>query len=120
MIRTNELRLGNIIEQGLVFRLYDMCARVQASNGRVSYINDEHLIPITLTPEILINAGFELENDSNFTKNYTLPDSRFGYDWHVDTGWWFRYINLRIECKYLHQLQNLYFALTGHELTIHL
>lgn len=66
---------------------------------KVSFLN-----PISLTEEILLKCGFEKtkEIDSWELKGFGFVD--------ISTP----------QCKYLHQLQNLYFALTGEELTINL
>jgi len=76
--------------------------------------------PIPITPEILEKCGFknDVENDA--------ADMIFG-EFRIFAGhheWWFwghespidigMKINVRLD--YLHQLQNLYFALTGEEL----
>lgn len=82
----------------------------------INAITEEELTPISLSPEILEKCGFEATNGIEI-KNYI---------WlviHCDSGEANIYniyknetLQLRIECKYLHQLQNLYFALTGEEL----
>jgi hypothetical protein len=77
-------------------------------------------MPIALTPEILEKCGFKLLSDF-----YGLQHT-YGYiailfenstlmieDLHDDS------VNIKAP-KYLHQLQNLYFALTGEELQIKL
>ncbi len=86
----------------------------------------EHMYPIPLTEEILLHAGLERLNNAwiidNGARNdqgekisgedtFTLFDHSFG-----------KCTNLKFQLRpisYLHQLQNLYFALTGEELTIH-
>jgi len=51
---------------------------------------------------------------------YNLKDEVYIYDEYglIDTGFEYRFNYTQIKLKYVHQLQNLYFALTGEELTI--
>lgn len=77
----------------------------------------KELKPIELTEEILLNCGFvkdEFDNWENETRlGLYKPEEFDGYlsVWGESTVG---------ECNYLHQLQNLYFALTGQELEINL
>ncbi len=69
--------------------------------------------PITLTEEWLLKFGFEKrsiiqENDSYYLNGEIV--------WVTKKG--FRYFQNRNIIQHVHQLQNLYFALTGEELTI--
>ena len=82
------------------------------------YEMDIELIePIPLTEDWLLKFGFEKDNEyySKGTKHYHLPSKSFysGND-HVSGG------NVDARIKYVHQLQNLYFALTGEELTFNI
>ena len=74
-----------------------------------------HILGIPLTPEILEKCGFAKSisvgdlwllrvNDTNFMLHPT--GGRF-YTWAYS-----------IPCEYLHQLQNLFFAITGKELEV--
>ena len=70
-----------------------------------------HYKPIQLTEEWLVKFGFIKRTPTGYyfdmgRMSINLPD--------------FEYKNIRIDVKlkYVHQLQNLYFALTGEELTI--
>ncbi len=136
MIQSNDLRLGNKVlwndlictvagiqyfidadenKEGHIVDLYNNGEMVQTPY--VSYIN-----PIPLTPEILEKCGFEKKyshsNLSKYVGNGTLYwndvmslSYAFGHDYEEEP----------IEhTQYLHQLQNLYFALTGEELKINL
>lgn len=115
MINANELRIGNWV---LVLAIDNMDARfarivvIDKLNGfRVSSdINDDYgmgchfdVEPIPLTPEIL--GQYACGN------NYPLLSSNSGNDCFYLSG---------TKLKYVHQFQNLYFALTGEELEINL
>jgi hypothetical protein len=73
---------------------------------------DEFIRPIPLTEDIVIDLGLnavELENGEWFYQNskFRLNKNYAGF-----------YYSKNLNIKYVHQLQNLYFALTGEELTI--
>lgn len=74
--------------------------------------------PMPITEELLLKLGFELEYKSEFTIKYTMPDASIGYDWGKMDGWSFRYFGDKLKCDYVHQLQNLVFALKGTELVL--
>jgi len=68
--------------------------------------------PIPLTPEILEKCGFEKWGKDGYDKNGIYISKYFNYPIYNPFG---EYIN-SIEVKYLHELQNLYYALTKQEL----
>ena len=109
-MNANEIRVGNWFyyhDQDLPFKWY-------ASD--FEHVETTQARPIPLTPEILEKAGF---NDF-----YTISifdayknDVIICYDnqekvFAIGGNWY--------KAEYLHQLQNLYFALTGEELNIEL
>lgn len=87
--------------------------------------------PIPITPEILEKCGFEYKpcgiSGSDMWQGMGFWNIK-NCDWVSFRGGFFRtkpieliltgYFNSRIQ--YLHQLQNLYFALTGEELEVNL
>ena len=89
--------------------------------GGQGWIQIEGLFPVPLTPEWLERMGFEhIENilEDFYAIEYDEGVCTFGIDkYHED---WFitGYSNTHGAIKYVHQLQNLYFALTSQELTI--
>ena len=73
--------------------------------------------PIPLTEEWLVKFGFKIEGktwgNTNYSKDFSgiwLQDRGELYKCTISNG------NKHIEIRYVHQLQNLYFALTGEEL----
>ncbi len=83
----------------------------------------EDLSPIPLTPKILVKCG----GYSNGFGGYgIIPLAQFWIIFYEELGKWEIDINsdfpgnVNREIKYLHQLQNLYFALTQKELEIKL
>jgi len=73
--------------------------------------------PIQLTKEWLLKFGFEFdEEDDGYQKGkYKVSVSDEGCLFFINIGYYPEEI---AEFNYVHQLQNLYFALTGEELTI--
>lgn len=133
MIKANELRIGNLIyEAGEQARIY------QLGSGGISFytINDIHVNketgctlnggeirfkPIPLTPEWLERMGFvykdgatECGEERKNGVHLYVHDEEPVY-LHFSRG---SFNGTKVEIKYVHQLQNLYFALTGEELEI--
>lgn len=105
-MKANELRIGNYVidtEDGNV---------MQISSGGV--INSSHLMnPIPLTEEWVIKFGF-----AKFLSGIKGTDLKDEYEKDVVriSHWLGSFHFKNIEIKYVHSLQNLYFALTGQEL----
>jgi hypothetical protein len=122
-MKVNELRVGNLIRFSNKIqpeRIVRVDVRFFAAfaGGRASseFSADEEVSnyynPIPITPEILVKAGFG-ENGHFFNirhLEYTLISNRM----------WYKTKIIDKPLKYVHQLQNLYFALTGEELPIEL
>lgn len=143
MIDTTELRIGNLVCWNP--RLTNADATLPSLNVRVSAIlqdkvgytsaNYEHRVepfeddklqlevnyrhlnelePITLTKEILNNAGFEKYSGSVVKhKVYELY-----FDAKKNSAYYIKKKVAFTDILYLHQLQNLYYTLTGKELEI--
>jgi len=143
MIQANELRRGIfIMDRGnkmWAIDCWESCDKVAAkipSLGIHPVLGEmfghpfteklEYLQPIPLTPEILEKCGFE--NDNVFEKMFKyLNKSIYDTDkltFRKEEGFicfdGIKYRTLLKHIIYLHQLQNLYFALTGEELTVNL
>lgn len=118
MINTAELRRGNL----LVDHHGDEVAVVAIAENELSLlfedmvmtgINPDLCNPISLTPVLLYRAGFSTPH--NYMSTVVAKDGVM-IDYHL--GKFRLRENNRITIDYLHQLQNLHFALTGEELTI--
>lgn len=79
--------------------------------------------PIPISEELLIKAGFEKTTEFTYSSGsevefnvYKKGDLTYN---SIQDAWWLRGVMDHYP-KYLHQLQNLYFALTGKELNIEL
>jgi hypothetical protein len=83
------------------------------------------LQPIPLTPEILEKAGFEYEDmgDDSPYERWICKNYKELWVWDFNGEEWMFCLGDAFEqggFHYLHQLQNLYFALAGEELEINL
>lgn len=76
------------------------------------------LYGIPLTEEWLINnAGFKVDDMADLGEyvHLIISHPELYLNWNEGSIWIGEY---NTKCKYAHQLQNIYFALTGEELTI--
>jgi hypothetical protein len=124
-MKPNELRIGNYIsdihsESGMwkIVSLGERIVKYGNYKPNIYTSGYENLRPILLTTEILEKCGFEKEYQSEWTIKYSLiKDGRFGFDWNKSFDWRSRFYAEHFNhIKHLHQLQNLYYALTGEEL----
>ena len=112
----NELRIGNLVqfsEDGTIFTVGSIEEKgfTVQNEEETTWIESELFEPIPLTEERLLEFGFE-KDVSKYNICWFLNHV---YIWFVDG----EYINeLDLPIDYVHQLQNLYFVLTGEELTI--
>lgn len=129
MVRAEELRCGNkvLISTEISDVTCISVDGISASSKTAHYAFEpfEFVQPIPLTPEILVKCGFEdwsgdtqygkfglVMNDINIIFAYKIKEKIFE---RVDVDEFSIY-----HINYIHQLQNLYFALTGEELIINL
>ena len=125
MIKENELRIGSILNyltaEGDICLATIDCQDLKWLNEDPKGFNMVHSV-IELTPEWLIKFGFEeKERDHSIIYfigiNFVTNDYLFDITWIEGYSYPF-YRNGYFEIKYVHQLQNLYFALTGEELEV--
>jgi hypothetical protein len=133
-MEAKELRIGNLISANYVYegqvktfeRFNDTLNVVFFSDGKPNGIG-EYLYdvkPIPLTEEWLLKFGFEwddVETKTNGGTEKMLLKDILLMKRHQDTLWVacpYGYLISPHRTLYVHQLQNLYFALTGEELTI--
>jgi hypothetical protein len=131
MINANELRFGNWVQTGGIQSVIDELGDTLCHlEGNMIPNRYDQIEPIPLSPEILSKCGFEVyRNDHQYTFYGNHGDDS---DFFLEFNWMRRdegYIpmikSVEFEVigssiQYLHQLQNLYFALTGNELEIKL
>jgi hypothetical protein len=89
---------------------------MQRGNDLFSQFN-EFICPIVLTEEILIKAGFKRQNNAlngPYKNDFSLWNPR------EETIFTLNDTLFTPKIKYIHQLQNLYYILTGEELSFNL
>lgn len=130
MIAANDLRIGNLFEyntsEGWELNTIDHEDIRQCVESN-EYFN-EYYRPIPLTEDMLLKCGFE-QRKSLSSIEYFIGTNEVTYDWLFSITWLNHpesinapnapfYRNGRHTIYFLHQLQNLYYALTQKELTI--
>lgn len=141
MIKPNELRVGNLFHP----TMYSNGIRVpQSTIAKIITIDAFHVLwlpsdlnpaqvkwneskyneiePIPLTSEWLLKFGFEKTTGLTWSlsheKTYSVyRKSGLAYN-EIKVEWWYGGILLKKQPDSVHELQNLYYALTGEELTI--
>ena len=126
MIQANELRIGNIVKP-IISRFNEKYLIIESISFDEINMNFrpyrlDSIEPIPLTEEWLLKLGFtkhhaDYFNDVIYIKN--VPNNN-EFEWGLypnKIGSGIQVKNGKL-LKYVHQLQNLYFSLTGEELTI--
>lgn len=137
MIAASELRFGNWVDTTnveahpwqtgqigqLLANSVGILRKGQSSFDGGTY---DQIKPIPLTEEWLLKCGFELK-EATLNRLFVLEHTKdeileVCFDggvrlWNGKSNWAQHYDSLWRHIKYVHQLQNLYFALTGQELT---
>lgn len=100
----NLLKVVSLNETDILFKVVD--------RSKFPLPNGWQAEPIPITEEWLVKFGFERINEREFRHTE--------YFYNLERGWFgiCEGIGMEIvfDMKYVHQLQNLYFALTGNEL----
>lgn len=111
MINPKELRIGNLVtynqEDNLPVAIHAIL-QDELDTGYRKLLSIDKIFPIPITPEWLEKLGI---GNREFLQ-YVIHKREDGYLIYQGHGCF--YVNV----KYVHQLQNLYFALTGKELPI--
>lgn len=109
MILPNELRIGSWIMDAAP---YDDIFQVRWSHIASIIENGSKYRPIPITNELLESCGFETPDGYQKTVLY----NEIMIDYHM--GEYKLRDKPNAQLKYLHQLQNIFYCLTGKELTI--
>ena len=144
-MKANELRIGNYLHFPFINKQVKVIG-INAYEGikgeilhKISLKNETDLYcerldtlnPLPLTEEILLKCGFEKGSicyHNAFSLNVKKTDFYLRPSFIDGFYWGFNMNPKKLDCElndvmplqYLHQLQNLYFALTGTELEINL
>lgn len=115
-MKENELRIGNLVYIGKEVNELELVDFADL------YENDtfKHFEPIPLTEEWLVNFGFEYLYFNSEELIHKEFKNLYAYKHVMKDGFGIvlRGFHTLPFVKHVHQLQNLYFALTGEELTL--
>lgn len=130
MIQANELRLGNLLNSDKDTHSHTRKVSGIGHENHIVYLDSihnrisseridiGHLKPIPLTEEWLLKFGFKNNGQNIYDLPSWVPYLR---ERKRKNQKWYQVFNVA-DCniEYVHQLQNLYFALTGEELEVKL
>ena len=117
-MKANELRIGNWVH----FENESSAGNFQADVDTIYDVDRKLalLSPIPLTEEWLVKFGFVKDGKYDYLLKRDGFEIWNSCDFHTDNGDKFLFIgnmpDLEMRFIHVHQLQNLYFALTGEEL----
>jgi hypothetical protein len=132
-MKAQELKIGNLIEYAIgdtfndrepyfgkcifqVVMIMDDSIKIDIGYDATLRVlfSDPKLKSVMLTEEWLVKFGFEFNN-----LNETHYFEKFSFRLHLrENEFFYNWIGGNVFIQYVHQLQNLYYALTGEELTI--
>lgn len=125
-MKASELRIGNIfLEEVRGQKQEFIITAINSITHTAIDVDDnitsiDYLIPIPLTEEWLLKFGFDRPFAPPIYEIVTANlDKRFRIHKVGEKSWMLGYYeSITASIEYVHQLQNLYFALTGEELEI--
>ena len=106
-----ELRIGNYILFGVINEPIKITGGIDEKNTTIQMAK-----PIPLTEEWLLKFGFVKDGDSDTYNLCTEEYNEMCIEGYLQSE--MNVMDINVTLKHVHQLQNLYFALTGKELTI--
>lgn len=121
MISSNELRIGNIVNKLIMGYKKDPVAVQRNITINAEDLRHQYFDGVPITDEWLNKFGFEQEMGQMFIEYRHGEEEGFKLASRADYETWLYFYpegGLKLNIQYVHQLQNLYFALTGEELTI--
>ena len=123
MIDARELRTGNYISFNVVDNPFQVTAKeiLMIENGQMNDSQSYYLEPIQLTEKWLIDFGWgKGEHDTEYYDNVSMDQCILAYNVNskMFTIESHRDIIEIPNIEYVHTLQNVFYALTGKELTL--
>jgi hypothetical protein len=127
-MNAKEFRIGNYVNYlHLIYRenipigcMYDIISGIEDNSIRTDHSNGyiiSDLLPIEIDHEWLLKFGFEQDGPHWYWFSTEDRFTDIGYSYSLEKNI-LEFNQLEVPIKYIHQLQNLYFSLTGQELTI--
>lgn len=128
-MKSTDFRLGNLVLNGstlshvVLIEPEDLIIKNYSSHETTHKLSIHGIQPIKLTEEWLLNFGFDKRITENHSVQYFIGENPITRDWLFDILWLKEYSypfyrNGFFKIRYVNQLQNLYFALTGEELEL--
>jgi hypothetical protein len=111
MIRVTDYRIGNIILQGGNITIIDSLERSINDWERTNHKRTMDTEPIEFTEEWIVKFGLSKQNGYPYKYLNGFLKIRNGV-------FFFKYHDLEVELPFVHNFQNLNFALTGVELSV--
>ncbi len=130
-MNATELRIGNLIDSyhGIVPITGIKDGIIYHAENKIGATHGGILTSIPLTEEWLLKLGFDIsDDDSGFSENdeggkkvyrnkiSIINDNGFALRIYIDGDSWYSFNWTKV--NFVHQLQNLYFALTSEELEV--
>jgi hypothetical protein len=133
MVEIKELRIGNFVkDKNGKLIVVDSIVTAEGEginagilyNGCIPDYYQQDIFPIELSNEFLIKLGFKQDIDEDFIiENGRLAlilvedeQQNWSVRYREDIGMPYMAFNINTPMDYLHQLQNLYYCLTGEDL----
>lgn len=131
-MKATDLRVGNLVlHNKQIFEIYDIISTQDSviigqgdDTGGLQEVFISEIEPIQLTEDILLKCGFKartIYDDFEFegikiSSCIMRCDTKERSSFFLNLGEENESLNIRLD--YIHQLQNLYFSLTGQELNV--
>jgi hypothetical protein len=122
VLKCTDLRIGNLVYSKETNQIQNITGLTDENPFidaiTFDYTNYDEIEAIPITEEMLFNFGYGKKHDIYYKNNSLLRfigNEVFYCRGEIDDAEFQEYIT---SVKYVHQLQNLYFALTGRELTV--
>ena len=131
-MKSTELRIGNLVSFGgrmaTVYQVnrsgavlqYDGDTNTEIEGVRRSTVSANDIEPVRITEEILLKSGFYKDEGSIrlYIKHVMNSNIRAFRVLLSNTGLYFPNVEWGVNMTGVHQLQNLYFSITGQELSV--
>jgi len=129
-MKANELMIGDwLLRDGYPMQVNEIKMYSTSGKPTINGWDEEDFEPIKVTYELLIdNCGFGFTTNKTYGKHFYLRPKGKSKIVLYKNSWYdaavkdspFHVFHKGLEVKYLHQLQNLIFALTGNEMAVNL
>lgn len=123
-MKATELRINNLVYNDFTRKQMEVYPMMIVQLSKMDNLDNSNIKPIPLTEDWLLKFGFEYKVEELGVKFYELQigisfiSISIEGHFNINSGESYWYMDRDFKTpKYVHQLQNLYFALTNEELT---